>query len=279
MNPLERSPVPVRELPESRREAIRSLLVAHAGGATPRSGPIRSVRWRLVVAGTLVALLATAQLWPITGDRSFLAAWTPYPQAIDAVTADDLANACVKGWDDISSRPQEDGGELPPVYQWEAVLVDRRGQAAMVLLATTANVTKCVYDGVGQADGLGNPAVYLVGGATGGGYASLPDGQVISSEGQGALEARHDINPFGIGGYYTGVGSTYGQVAPEVARVVVGLDDGTEVEATVADGWYAAFWPGRPGLRILLWQGVDVAWAATISAYDAAGNLLDQLEL
>jgi hypothetical protein len=40
-----------------------------------------------------------------------------------------------------------------------------------------------------------------------------------------------------------------GQVGAEVTGVTLVLDDGSSIETTVANGWFAAWWPGSPGVR------------------------------
>ncbi|HEY2654388.1 MAG TPA: hypothetical protein VGI55_01275 [Solirubrobacteraceae bacterium] len=39
---------------------------------------------------------------------------------------------------------------------------------------------------------------------------------------------------------------TYGRAAPDVTAVTIELSDGSSVQATVANGWYLAWWPGAP---------------------------------
>jgi hypothetical protein len=81
---------------------------------------------------------------------------------------------------------------------------------------------------------------------------------------------------FASDGQHSSYGGTHGQTAPTAARVVIILDDNTEVQASLANGWYLTWWPNTVH-RSILWHRGDHGWPVTINAYDTAGHLLQQL--
>ena len=64
-----------------------------------------------------------------------------------------------------------------------------------------------------------------------------------------------------------GIQATYvvGVAGPAVAAVDVVIPGGPRVRASLANGWFAAWWPGN---------FVNMPPNVTINGYDAAGNLV-----
>jgi hypothetical protein len=273
MNPLVKLPVRERELPAPAREAIRSVLLdeVRAGGRPAR--PVLLTRGRVLVAAAAAALLA-AQVWPLPGDQPHLVAWTAHPEELDDATAAEIARMCVREPPDQVRRTSPDAPAdfTPPQDGWEPAVVDRRGELAMVLLTGDGYYRFCGYAG------LGDNLRYTHGGGGMGRINLLPEGEVASAEGWDASRARHDLDPSGLTWYETGTGKVFGQVAPHVARVDVTLSDGTEVEASVSDGWYVAFWPGS-SRRILAWTRADVPEPVAVRSYDSSGEVLDHMKI
>jgi hypothetical protein len=69
--------------------------------------------------------------------------------------------------------------------------------------------------------------------------------------------------------------SSRGSRLAAIERLCSTTDADLVVEASVANGWYLAFWPGE-SRRILLWSPAVVAQAETVRAYDASGQLLEE---
>lgn len=161
----------------------------------------------------------------------------------------------------------ETGGFELPAHGWRTVMVDQRGDNAMVLLQAPPHFFyMCTFLGPGQRPGQG-PDDTTAGGA-GGGSTYAPRGdRVVTTEDIGASAEF-------TSGHATG--RVVGQVGPEVARVVVTLDDGTQVQASVGDGWYLAWWP-ETVRRLLLSQTVTERWPEVVRAYDSAGRLLEEV--
>jgi hypothetical protein len=111
--------------------------------------------------------------------------------------------------------------------EWHTVLADTRGSYTMLILeATPEGRASCLANSSG-------PAILAVG----------PSGsQAASPPPAGQVEV------FSYGTENTPAGQTYSQIEGHVGAGVTGvsmtLQDGTNVTATVANGWYLAWWPG-----------------------------------
>jgi hypothetical protein len=279
MNVLDGTPVPVRELPARRHAAIRGMLLDEVVGGMPPARPVLLTRRRTLAAVAIVVLL-TAQLWPLPGERSPILAWTHDPQEIDGITSADLEEYCLRSTLDTARRlrhPEPGSPQMAlPREGWQTMVVDRRGNLAVVLMVDgTGYFHACAYGDIKLDPTYG---IQAHGGGGFGRLPPLPDGEVLYVEGGGTAIARRNVDPSGLTWYEHGFGHVWGGVAPEVSRVEVTLTDGSEVRASVANGFYAAVWPGD-ATRILLWSRVEVADVATVRAYDAAGRLLDDADV
>jgi hypothetical protein len=69
------------------------------------------------------------------------------------------------------------------------------------------------------------------------------------------------------------LGFNDGRVGPDVTAVTLVLDDQTRVRATVANGWFAAWWPGRRaarGAEIMTTTGTSTQRLAPPTGYETA---------
>ena len=123
---------------------------------------------------------------------------------------------------------------FPAYASTPPTLADTRGPFSLLLYGgTTANIV-CVTG-------------WSFGGAIGGGTVypgAIRPGSVTPTV----------IDPtYGTAGGMTAEGHTFsyvtGQAGADVTSVTLTLDDGSQVEATVASGWYAAWWPGSQGAQ------------------------------
>jgi hypothetical protein len=218
-------------------------------------------RRRLIAAALALLVLGGMQLWPLPANQA-LASWTPTTQPIDQTTLNEIGAACTAQHRDMPPTPYGAGGQLP-AEGWRTVLVDRRGPNAVALVqAPPGHMGVCRFLGLGQVPGPGIGAESSGGG--GDTYAPRGD-RVLTIENSGGTW----VDPG------EAIGSTSGQVGPDVARVAVTLDDGTWVQASVGGGWYLAWWPGKVR-RFLLWQTTAVRRPQAVRAYDAAGRLLGE---
>jgi hypothetical protein len=105
----------------------------------------------------------------------------------------------------------------------ETVLAEQRGPFQLLLRVDPTRVTTCLVAGDAVAARIDGPPAPTAGqaGASVLGYAGTAVG----------------------GGDVT---VAYGLATGDVDAVVIARPDGVHVEATVTDGWWAAWWPGAP---------------------------------
>jgi hypothetical protein len=161
--------------------------------------------------------------------------WTPEPAALAAADVAALEEACTRG----TGRT--------------TVLGERRGDLQLLLRAGPRNVAGCLAtdDGVvGQVESV-----------PGGTAATLGDADILVLGSVGTA--------VGPSGERETASITYGLVRGDVDAVTFSRPDGLDVEATVADGWWAVWWPGDfavEGSTLTLDGGqaaavpVDAAW-------------------
>jgi hypothetical protein len=121
--------------------------------------------------------------------------------------------------------------ELPPVAEggeWQTMLADTRGPYTILLLANSDGNAQCL-----TGPGLSRPGVGVGEGANSGTQGTVPAGQI--REGLSGFQRAADEQPYM---------STSGRVGAGVSAVTVVLGDGTHVVASVANGWFLAWWPG-----------------------------------
>jgi hypothetical protein len=144
---------------------------------------------------------------------------------------------------------EEDGGVQSLIAQpMTLVLADIRGAGRFTLLFTGPDGT--TGECTGAIDANGTASVESSGGSLGGDSIKLGPLELGSSSGSAALgpgsESWSAVN---------------GQIGSEIGGIVVELNDGTRVTASIAHGLYAAWWPGQ-------------AQQVRLHVYDRAGNLV-----
>lgn len=200
--------------------------VAHAGRATART-PNR--RRRVVVRVGLAAALAAASvagvtLWPhaqVGGVSSAYAAWRAVPQPVEPGDLAVQGRACLDALRRTGGDPQAlRADELAPA------LAERRGPWTMTLLVAgeRGSHLEAAVTCLGNAD----PALPVQWGGYAGPSTGVPAPDEIAWTGAGGDDRWFDV---------------WGYVGDHVTRVAVTLSDGTAVEASVADGYFLAWWP------------------------------------
>ena len=201
--------------------------------ALPRG---RLTRWAAVGAAAAVAAVALLVVGTTGGGptRAF-AGWSATPTAPATGQLAAAEATCQQRFPAYASAPP--------------TLADTRGPFSLLLYGgTTANIV-CVTG-------------WSFGGAIGGGTVypgAIRPGSVAPTV----------IDPtYGTAGGMSAGGHTFsyvtGQAGADVTSVTLTLNDGSQVDATVASGWYAAWWPGS-----------QEAQAATITA--ASGTTTQRL--
>lgn len=190
------------------RRFDRSLdeLLASRRGSTPK-------RLWLLVATAVVAgvVFWAARSTPLPGGpQTAFAGWAPIPSQPDVMLASSAMAACGPS------------GELEGMRM---VGQDQRGNAAAFLFASNSQLSMCLL----VEDNSGAVVVATTGSAR---LAAVADALIVDS---GISQ------PAGAGtGGLTIIG---GRVAEAVSSVAIERADGADVSATVADGYFLAWWP------------------------------------
>lgn len=212
-----------------RAELAKARITASPAAGFASSGPgarapRRRGRRRLAVgAGALVSGLAAAVLLPSTlGGGSAFAGWSAVPKPVDGAEA---AAAAAKCWQPMALTG--DDVATPRIR-----IAERRGAWTFVALSGDRSDADCLMsnDSVGQ---LGSDGI--VAGSSG--RRVVPPAPV---PGAGIDQVTSQETP--VDGD-TSVFLVQGRVGPDVARVTVRTRSGLELQASLVDGEFAAWWP------------------------------------
>ena len=205
----------------------------------PRS-PRRGRRRLTLMAAAAAVLAATAVVLPVRGTEYAFASWTTRPTAVSPNEAAQATSAC-------QDRLGTFGGGVGRAEDLSARLIERRGDWVLVLLGrTTADNFR--YDGeciVHLPAGAGaRPRVVAAGSGGGGGFAP-PSGHGLREGSVAQFGPRDDLvtRLLGTPRFTETISVTSGQVGPDVTAVTIHAG-GQTVEASLAEGTYAAWWPG-----------------------------------
>ncbi|HEU6439003.1 MAG TPA: hypothetical protein VFC12_01065 [Terriglobales bacterium] len=192
-------------------------------------------------AAVVLAVVLTLGQAPAGQGPSVWAGWQPVPTKPDQAMREQARTLCFSSATGVEPNAVVPGssltyGALPLVVQ------DQRGSLAFFIFGgDTAAVTCGIWrDELGRlqysVSSIGWPSERLM--------------DRLDTVGGAGFEVHEDGNPTQI---RTMVGRT------SATRVVILRDDGTMVEATVQDGFFAAWWPGN-------------AQAIRVTAYDGGGT-------
>jgi hypothetical protein len=196
-----------------------------ANGPRARRRRTRASWIALPLAGAAVVAGVTVVSGPGDPDPAY-ASWTPEPTSLSAEEKEIAGGACIDRW------WQED---LPSP---RLVLAERRGEWVGVVYADAAPaVTMCLMY---LPEGSSRPRNVHAGRS--GGQGAIPvEGEFTD----GAMSQITDPGLLGIGAADRTVSFDVGDVGPDVEAVTITTADGEEVDATVENGRFVAWWPGR----------------------------------
>ncbi|MEX2210113.1 MAG: hypothetical protein WD846_04500 [Patescibacteria group bacterium] len=218
-------------------------------------------RWRLALAVVPIVAVASVAVWAgatILSPPSAFATWTAVPTPVDPAFAEQMERNCA------TNRPAEDLSSFDPQTRAEMeaqqeifrklplVVVDRRGRAAIALFAERRPEGQAVVTCMTIAEEDGGSPVNGGGGSATGALESPPDGPLR------LFSALRDQSDAGI---YT---AYVGHVDPDVVQVTVERNSGGSVIASVANGYFVAWWPGD-------------SYATTLVAYGEGGQILAEI--
>ncbi len=219
-------PSPERRSLASRR---RLLALAAAGPAT-------------------VIVIAVLIIQSLAAPPEAFAGWTAVPSAPDPASAAVVEHECRKFLPEAAQLSDERMFNEEQRHRMEAVgnpatlpLVaqDRRGEVTLALFTDGHLYADCTI----RTSGRGSAAIGI------GWFEGEPD-RAVRLVGGVKAEGSDDVPP---------MHSVIGQVGPDVASVVIERSEGEPVTATVADGYFLAWWP----------SAADIVG---ITAYDEAGK-------
>ncbi|PPH85286.1 hypothetical protein [Rathayibacter sp. AY1D3] len=217
------------DISKRRAEAGLQQILATDVETSTNGSRVRTRRSRaswiaLPFAAAAVAAGVTVVSGVATPDPAY-ASWTPEPTPLNAVEQKIAGDACIDPW------RQED------LQSPQLVLAERRGEWVGVVYADAyPAVTTCLMYFPEGSDRVRN-----VHAGRSGGQGAIPvDGEFTD----GSMSQFTETGLFGIGAYPT-VSFNVGDVGPDVEAVTITSADGEEVDATVENGRFVAWWPGR----------------------------------
>ncbi|WP_028660523.1 hypothetical protein [Nocardioides insulae] len=235
---------------EERRhaDAAYDRIVATPHGVGPAAGGPRRRRWRLWVPLGLAAAAAAAIPALVLGAGSAFASWTPTPEPLAPAEATAAAAACRAGL----GMP---AGPTP------TLVAERRGDWTYVLISEPDAEGSCLMpnDLVGQDD-----SDHEVIGSYDPDPGKAPTLAPDRIDETGSMASSTDEGWFRKG-WLTW---THGYVGSDVTALTVHTPLGFDVEASVEDGRFAAWWPSdQPSSENL---EVMEAWDYTVTLADGS---------
>lgn len=217
-----------------RRDAtLNSILKAPSTSAASTTTLVPATRRRptrrwVAVGAVAAAAAGVAIVLPTLTAAPSYASWTARP---DTVTTSDSAlvrEACLK-----EQGPSVGDGQFPTAGL-EVQLVERRGDYVTMLLGKRGadRTSTSVFCLAKLPSGSAHVSDVEVG-ATGGGGLPAPQAREFT---QGAIAQFGD---------HGGATITEGEVGKDIIKLTLHAG-GTTVDATIANGTYAAWWPGEP---------------------------------
>ncbi len=199
----------------------------------PTPGPSARVR----LAGVAIAVALATGLFISTSLRPapLFASWSVTPSVADPALAAAAVDLCVR--------------DLPGSADAELLVQDQRGSAAAILYRVGDSAVSCVLavEGSGRivaASAAASRITPKTGALSVDGWSVVPAGDI----------SRGD----------TGLARLFGRAPAGTSSVIVSRSDGTIVTATVAHGYFLAWWPSDEG-------------ATAIDARDASGKVISHV--
>ncbi len=233
-------------------DAIRHAYAAYAAPASSTLGRRRLLRFGPIAAAPLAIGVVAAALFvagTVFAPPSAFGTWTATPSSPNPALVASVRDGCLPppgpDWTTEDRANAADLATLP------LVIVDQRGRGAVALFAER------------RPDGQASMMCLS---------AADEDGQVMAGGGGSSTGARETpaIGPLRLftaqrNGSEWGTYTAYaGSVEPGVTQVTVERNSGSGVIASVANGYFLAWWPGD-------------AYATSIIAYGAGGVALAEI--
>jgi hypothetical protein len=206
---------------------------------------------------TVVVVVGALVIGNLTAPPSAFAGWTATPTSTDPAVAEVVEDACRNllhhPADDPNFERMYDEEQRRKISAWPdpatlpLVAQDQRGEVILAFFTDGHIYADCTIQQNGER-----------------GYGAIGLGE-IEGERSGALRVLGGMTAEGSSDGVPPLRSVIGDVAPEVARVIIERDEGEPVTATVRDGYFLAWWP----------SSADIV---RITAYDVEGNALGSIQ-
>lgn len=207
-------PAPATGLSAVERERSEATFARVVASPVEVARPRRGRRARLLAgAGVAGAVVATLPALLLGGGDAF-GSWTPTPEPLSASAASAAEARCLASLD-VPDRGQR------------VALAERRGEWTYVLLAGPGGETTCLMSEDGET-------------AFGGSTSEPPPTPALAPDGLDETSSMTNVTDEGEFTY------TEGFVGRDVARVVVHVSSGLDIQASLANGRFAAWWPSVP---------------------------------
>ena len=257
---LDPAPTPVltdEEVGRADATLARILATPSHGHVPEEADRPRRRRRRLLVPVGLVGAAGAAALALLLGGGSAFASWTPKPEPLSAAAVSEAAATC-RGALQVPDRGER------------VVIAERRGGWTYLLIAGPQAEGACLMPDhlVGRQD----PADHTKKGFFGG-YTTDPveaptvaRDRIVETENMAGSVPAPGLWPFRHDdGWFS---SVQGYVGRDVTGVTVHTPGGTDVQASVAHGRFAAWWPSdRLGSESSEARG---AWTYTVTLADGS---------
>ena len=200
--------------------------------ARPGSRTRRRVRWLLPAAAAAVLTGALVISNSLGGDQSAYATWTQDPQPLTGKTLERAEAACLDQAKQFAAPVRGVPQDIQPTVDLDSirtVTAEQRGQYLFVTMATdNGSTVQCFFDAA-------NPDRAT---AAGGGVSTASSPELTPL----AADAVDILGPGMMGGPEGGFAFLTGRVGADVTGITL-HSEGQTVEATVDNGYTAAWWP------------------------------------
>jgi hypothetical protein len=220
----------------------------------------RSQRFRLAVGGASAAVLATATsvllLTVGPGVQGAFADWSPTPTPPSSgqiAVAESVCAAAVVSLAESGNSANNSSAFITDPGAWQAEVEDVRGPFTLIAYqATNGTATDTASCLTGGTSWSGGPQIMMSNG-DGMGIADSAGGSSgpVRSAAASISVSKSPLSSATIGGLSMNWNSSSnddvatGEAGSQVTGVTFALSDGTSVTATVANGYFAAWWPGN----------------------------------
>lgn len=208
---------------------VTNTVAADGNAQAPRRlNPRRVITrrpWTLAGGAAAVAIGATIVSASLMGGDPAFASWTPTPATVAPAEAADQQAECLAAGTD-------------PQGKVRSALTERRGDFTFTLVATDQAVVECLLLDAALIEATGQEEQ---GAITGGSTSDLP---VPPVDGTSVLWGASFSSPAGD---YT---SAMGRIGSDVVAVQLTPGSASNIQASVGDGYFTAWWPGQPNRQL-----------------------------